>query len=304
MPDFDQLYKRLIKNFFKWFIMFFCPEVAEKIDFKVEPQFIDKELYTGQLHGKKKFVDVLAKVRLKSGGHTFILIHIEIQKEIESYFGKRMFNYYKVITMEHDEPVFALAIYIGDNKSGARLPNSYEEVCFSTKIRYEFEVKNLCDYDYNEYLDSDNPIVAALLAHMDRGNDSKALVMAKALNKLSGYNLNEKDRAVVIDFIERILNLKRDELTEFKEYLYQNEYEEANTMISAYDEMVKEHEDKAKNEGKLEGERALLIRQIERKWGALQPEAKNRLNMINSPDELEALGEKIVVCDRIEDLEI
>ncbi len=159
-----------------------------------------------------------------------------------------MFNYYKAITMEYNEPVFAPAIYTGNNKSGARLPNYYEENCFGTKARYDFQVKNLCDYDYHEYLDSDNPIVAALLAHMDHKGDSKALVMAKTLNKLSRYNLNEKDKAVVIDFIERILNLKGDDLKEFNGYLYQNEYKEAKAMISAYDEMVKEHEEMVKIE--------------------------------------------------------
>ncbi len=48
----------------------------------------------------------------------------------------------------------------------------------------------------------------------------------------------------------------------------------------------------------------LLIRQIEKKWAALRPDVKNRLNSIDSPDKLEALGEKIIVCDRIEELEI
>jgi len=54
--------------------------------------------------------------------------------------------------------------------------------------------------------------------------------------------------------------------------------------------------------GKIEGEKALLIRLIERKWGGLKPDVKERLNKINSPEELEALGEKIIISNCVEDI--
>ena len=57
-----------------------------------------------------------------------------------------------------------------------------------------------------------------------------------------------------------------------------------------------------KIEGKIEGEKSLLIRLIERKWGRLQPNLKERLNKINSPEELEALGEKVIISKCVEDL--
>ncbi|MCP4985597.1 MAG: DUF4351 domain-containing protein [Colwellia sp.] len=60
--------------------------------------------------------------------------------------------------------------------------------------------------------------------------------------------------------------------------------------------------EKGKLEGKLEGEKALLIRQIERKWGGLKHDVEARLNKINSSDELEALGEKIIISEYIEDI--
>ncbi len=60
--------------------------------------------------------------------------------------------------------------------------------------------------------------------------------------------------------------------------------------------------EEGKLEGRLEGEKALLIRQIERKWGELRLDAKERLNKINSSDELEALGERVIVAECIEDI--
>lgn len=57
-----------------------------------------------------------------------------------------------------------------------------------------------------------------------------------------------------------------------------------------------------KIEGKIEGEKSLLIRLIERKWGKLQPQIKERLNKINTPEELEELGERVVISESIEEL--
>ncbi len=41
---------------------------------------------------------------------------------------------------------------------------------------------------------------------------------------------------------------------------------------------------------------------MERKWSELKPDLKVRLNKINSSDELEALGEKIIISECIEDI--
>ncbi|MCF6149516.1 MAG: Rpn family recombination-promoting nuclease/putative transposase [Candidatus Kuenenia sp.] len=60
--------------------------------------------------------------------------------------------------------------------------------------------------------------------------------------------------------------------------------------------------EKGKIEGKIEGEKSLLIRLIERKWGRLQPSIKERLNKINTLEELEALGERVITSDCIEEL--
>ncbi|MBE7445753.1 MAG: DUF4351 domain-containing protein [Planctomycetia bacterium] len=46
----------------------------------------------------------------------------------------------------------------------------------------------------------------------------------------------------------------------------------------------------------------LLIRQIERKWGRLQPNIGERLNKINTLEELEALGERVITAECVEEL--
>ncbi|GAX61240.1 transposase [Candidatus Scalindua japonica] len=59
---------------------------------------------------------------------------------------------------------------------------------------------------------------------------------------------------------------------------------------------------KGKMEGKIEGEKTLLIRLIESKWGALPSDINKRLSEIKTSEGLEALGEKVIGCEKIEDL--
>jgi len=63
-----------------------------------------------------------------------------------------------------------------------------------------------------------------------------------------------------------------------------------------------EGERKGEKKGKIEGEKSLLIRLIERKWGQLQPNIKERLDKINTLEELEILGEKVITSESIEEL--
>ena len=112
--DFDQLCKRLIKAFFKEFLDFFFPELTRKIDFNVEPIYIDKELFSGQIEGEKTISDVLTQVKLLDGEEEILLLHIEFQSGKEEEFSKRMFNYYVDIWREYQKKIFAMALFIDD----------------------------------------------------------------------------------------------------------------------------------------------------------------------------------------------
>ncbi len=93
--------------------------------------------------------------------------------------------------------------------------------------------------------------------------------------------------------IANVAGMSKEELASF---------EAASIVLQDEKGMVEAAWDKGKIEGKIEGEKALLIRLIERKWGGLKPGIKERLNRINSPEELEALGEKVITSNCVEDL--
>ncbi|MGR3318506.1 MAG: DUF4351 domain-containing protein [Candidatus Anammoxibacter sp.] len=117
----------------------------------------------------------------------------------------------------------------------------------------------------------------------------------------SGY-IREKVRNVFI-FVDGLLLLPTEVEMQFKEEVQNLSGGKEKMGLTAEMSNIgqiafKEGEIK----GEIKGEKSLLIRQIERKWGRLQPSMKERLNKINTQEELEVLGEKVIVCECIEDL--
>ena len=74
--DHDQIFKTLFREFFKEFLEGFLPRVAEEVDF-TRVEFLDQEFFTDINKGRKKLLDLVAKVSLKSGEDEYILLHTE-----------------------------------------------------------------------------------------------------------------------------------------------------------------------------------------------------------------------------------
>ena len=214
--DFDQLCKRLVKEFFKEFLDFFFPKLKKKIDFN-EVHFIDKELYSGQIEGEKTISDILAEVKLLDGEEEIVLLHFEFQSNKETNFSARMFDYYIDIWREYRKRIFACALFIDESLTW-RIPvsDTFEMEFMGTKIFYKYHLRKSKDYNYRDYLEHENPITAALMARMDFGGDSKALVKAEALKKLKKYSLTPLQQEILANFIERLLFLNDEEKQEFK----------------------------------------------------------------------------------------
>ncbi len=191
--DLDQLSKRLIKSFFREFLDFFFPELVEKINFN-SVNFIDKELYSDEVEGDETVSDILARVELLNGEEHIILIHIEVQGSKDIDMPKRMFRYFASAWMEYELPVFAFALFLDEAKWRERISNVFEVGVMKSKLTYEYYLRKTKDYNYRKYLDHENPISAALMARMDFGKDSKALVKAEALKKAEKYKLSQLER--------------------------------------------------------------------------------------------------------------
>src|SRR5690625_83355 len=79
--DYDGLWKKIIRDLFEEFILFFAPELHSLIDFNRTPNFLQQELYKEIIDNKKgkNIADLIVKVPLKSGTEKWVYIHIKVQ---------------------------------------------------------------------------------------------------------------------------------------------------------------------------------------------------------------------------------
>ena len=92
--DHDQIFKPLIEAFFREFMELFCPDEGALIDFS-RLEFLGEEHFTDTSRGLRRFLDLVVKAGLKSGGERFVLVHGEFEaSRKERDLPRRMFRYY------------------------------------------------------------------------------------------------------------------------------------------------------------------------------------------------------------------
>jgi len=152
--DHDQLFKKVIRTFFKEFMQMFLPEEAERIDFK-KLEFLDKEQFTDQgRRGRHRFLDLVAKAGLKDGGEEFILVHIEFESGgFDKDFPRRMFQYLCQLFLRHNKPVIPVALFTGDGKWAVKKDMCGFDLSFMGKAynRFEYVLIKLRDIDHRRF---------------------------------------------------------------------------------------------------------------------------------------------------------
>lgn len=163
--QFDSLWKSLIEDLFPEFLRFFYPAADKTFDLKAKFEFLDKELE--KLHPDKakgpnlRFVDKLVKVRLKTGGEQWILVHIEIQGYADKHFPQRMFTYFYRILDRYRHPITAIAIFTGTT---GKTPDCYALEVLGTRLNYRYNTFRIIDQPEETLKASANPFALIVLA--------------------------------------------------------------------------------------------------------------------------------------------
>jgi hypothetical protein len=164
--NYDDTWKEAIGEYFELFLLFFYPEIHQQIDWTKQPISLDKELeqITASSQTEKRYADKLFQVSLLNNQIIWILIHIEVQSQYDKQFSQRMFIYnYRSYDLFH-KPVISLAI-LGDENKNWR-PNSYEYGLGNSRVKIEFSIVKLLDYEWEYLLTSDNLFATIVMAHL------------------------------------------------------------------------------------------------------------------------------------------
>ncbi|MCA1596239.1 MAG: hypothetical protein LC772_07425, partial [Chloroflexi bacterium] len=89
--EYDSPWKLMLERYFPSFLAFFFPLVYKDIDWARSYEFLDTELKEVVRDARlgRRLVDKLVKVWLLSGDEAWVLIHIEIQGQVDRTFPER-----------------------------------------------------------------------------------------------------------------------------------------------------------------------------------------------------------------------
>lgn len=285
--NYDKSWKAAIGEYLKPFLEFFYPEIERHINWQKKPISLDKELeqITASAETEKRYADKLFKVWLLNDEEIWLLIHIEVQSQYDKEFPKRMFIYnYRAFDL-YNKPVIGLAI-LGDDSPSWR-PTSYQYGLENSQLIYQFSIKKLLDYQWEELEQNLNPYAIMVMAHLKTQSTTQNLPEREEWKWELIKSLYEKgfSRLEIINlfrFIDTMMTLPPELQQQLK--IKVNQYEEERQMpfLSTLEEMAIESTAKSTN-------KKSIINLLQKRFGELPEALMENINKIDDISVLERL---------------
>lgn len=291
MSDQDSVWKEIIDAYFDEFIAFFFPAIYQDIDWSKGYEFLDKELEKIVQDSElgKRLVDKLVKVYLSDGSETWLLIHIEIQGNADQNFEERMFIYNYRIFDRYHQNVVSLAILTDTNRKFR--PKGYEFKRWGFELSFKFPVIKLIDYNKNWAALEANPnpfavvVMSQLKARQVKSPDQLLSWKLRLIRMLYDRKYSRQQIINLFRFIDWLIRLPEELEQTFEDRLA--EYE--GTTMPYVTSIERRATERALQQGKQE----LVLRQLKRRVGELEPELEQQVKVL-SIEQLEELGEALL----------
>ncbi|MCT1903726.1 transposase [Oceanobacillus sojae] len=242
----DRLTKKLIQEFFQEFIEGFFPDLYPYIDFS-KVTFLEQEVYLDYINGRKKEIDVLAEVKLNHQDK-ILHIHTEAQSTYEVDFPERMFLYFSYLYAKHRKPIQPIAVLSYNRKKDEptqfRIDTPTQEV-----LQFNFLQLHLKKKNWREYIQSDNPAVAALLSQMGYEEHERVQVKLEFLRMITRMKIDPAKTTFLYGFFETYLKLNKEEESQMMEEIENLPEEEKEVVL----QLPNSYFEKGKQEGIQEG---------------------------------------------------
>ncbi|MCK9508241.1 MAG: hypothetical protein M0Q54_07365 [Pigmentiphaga sp.] len=311
-PDFDGIWKTALQTWLPQCLALFWPATHEKINWRVPPVFLDKELQriARTLKQGEKRLDVLAQLALKQGGKVLLLLHLEVQAgRIELNFPERMFHYrIRLYERYPQHALLSCAIYL-DRDQGEE-EGVFQRSGFGDDLTFRFPVINLARWRHRmaelEGLALDNPFAAVILAQLtsratkpDRHRLASKLHLARQLKE---WRYDEDTRLVVFQLMDGLLTLPEPLDEDFFDHLDAHEDTDMMQQLNSLQRVRLRREKAASEEkGRMEGKSGLLQSLLQHKFGPLPDWALAYLHNADA-DTLQTWALRALDADRLESI--
>ncbi|MDX1935399.1 MAG: DUF4351 domain-containing protein [Capsulimonadales bacterium] len=303
MPH-DQLFKELLRAFFREFLELFLPEVAAQLRFDTV-RFLEQEVFTDFPDGEARRADTLAETETLGGEEEIVLFHVEVEQQRRAVFRARMWQYYVLLTERTKKPVYPIAVYLSPGAGGIVTETHTRAVLGETIVTFRYRAVGLPDLSADDYLATGNLLGVALSATMRTSRVGALAQKWDAIRTILLSSLDDSRKILLSNVIETYLILDEADTIEYERRLRSAE-PEVREMISVYEERARErflHQgiEQGIEQGILIGQRNFVRRFLQGRFGPLPDSAEARLQAL-SAEELDRLSERLPAADSLSEL--
>ena len=148
---------------------------------------------------------------------------------------------------------------------------------------------------------SDNLVARVNLPNMQSAQNRKVEVYAEAIRGLLALERDSDKRAKYIEFIDSYAGLTENEYRRYQQQYREDSSTMAGVISRAREEGMQQGMEQGMDQGRVEGERALLERQLRRRFGMLSPEVTERLSQASAAD-LESWADNVLDAPTLDDV--
>jgi len=305
--DYDNPWKEALGLYFQPFMAFFFPQIEANIDWNRGYEFLDKEFQQVVRDAEigRIYADKLVKVWQRDGSEIWVLIHVEVQSQVQSDFPERMYVYnYRIFDM-YRRPVVSLAVLSDDHDEWR--PDSYSYALWGCRISLEFPMVKLLDYQTRSTLlsESTNPFAVIVAAHLTTQQTSQdpqgrylgKLRLAKSLYQ-RGYS--RQDILELFRLIDWMMTLPEGIESEFKQEIRRFEEDLQMPYVTSFERLARiEGKQEGLSEGILQKGREDVIDVLTIRFSDVPPSLVEAINQIEDPSLLKTLLRQAITTSSI-----
>ena len=286
--DHDQNFKNLILDYPRDALAFFAADEAPAPGDEVVITPLRQEQLKERLGDRFRELDVPLLVEWDDGRREAVLFVLEEETEARRFSLHRLAHYcLDLARMFETDRVVPVTVFLRNAEAApASLVLGTERHPYLT---FDYLACRLAETPYERWQDSANVAARVNLPNMRVPEGRRVEAYAAAVRGLLALETDADRRAKYMEFIDIYAKLDRNEYRR-----YESEFAEESATMTG---MIQ----RARDEGRVEGERAILERQLRRRFGLLPPGVVERLRRAPS-DDLEAWADNMLDADTLDDV--
>ena len=331
MPPHDHLFKALFRAFFRDLLALVDARLAACLLPEAKAEFRDKELIPDSPKEEHRVVDLLAAIPDPRGSLS-LLVHVEIERGARKVIGRRLWDYSIRLRSLYPVPLVSLVVFLRGGPPGAVWQTHLERTAGHEVARFRYLSYGLSKLPAEQLLARPEPLAWGLAALAKPGALGRARVKIEALQRIASASMSERERYLLINCVETYLPLKGRDAEEYASLADAQRTPEIQTMQMTWADKIEARGmskgrreglklglkrglekglEKGVEKGREQGSQAgverlrqTVVRLLGQRFGKIPGPLHQRLNVIQTVDELSAIVDRILVVRSVEELEL